>query len=117
MDVAIEEDPVVVLGWTAVALEGEILAILDARPAAGERLEVAFRRKEHELKQVLARLSIADARALHRRLVLSLPGDPIASRVGRLVVERRERLLHFLADARRREALGKPRLVGTSVAR
>jgi hypothetical protein len=34
-----------------------------------------------------------------------MSGDPIAARFGRLIFERRSRLLKFLAGARRREAL------------
>jgi hypothetical protein len=54
---------------------------------------------------LFARVSVNDARALHRRLSLSLADDPIATRFSRLVVERRARLMVFLADARRREAV------------
>jgi hypothetical protein len=93
------------LAWSSVKLEAEILETFAAPAAPGEQLELAFRRKEHELKVLFDRLSVADARALHRRFTLMLPGDPIASRFGRLISERRARLLAFLADARRREAL------------
>jgi len=93
------------LAWHSVKLEAEILETFAASSAPGERLELAFRRKEHELKLLFDRLSIADARELHRRFTLMLPSDPIASRFGRLIGERRARLLAFLADARRRQSL------------
>ncbi len=93
------------LAWSNVKLEAEILDTFAAPPAAGERLELAFRRKEHELNVLFDQLSVADARELHRRFTLMLPGDPIATMFGRLIGERRTRLLSFLADARRREAL------------
>jgi len=94
------------LTWTPVALELEILGVMERRPEVGERLEFAFRRKELELMSVFQQLSVADSRELHRRLSLMLADDPIAQRFMRLVPERRQRLLVFLLDARRRAALG-----------
>lgn len=94
------------LTWTPVALEAEILAVMDRRPEPGERLEFAFRRKELELMAVFDQLSLADSRELHRRLTLMLADDPIAKMFVRLVPGRRQRLLAFLFDARRRAALG-----------
>lgn len=95
--------------WRAVAIEHQIIEVLDARPEPGERIEFAFRRKEHELMSLFAQLSVIDALELHRRLRLSLSDDPLASRFGRLVVDRRARLMSYLADARRREALKRAR--------
>lgn len=103
--VADETDEERAIAWSCVALETEILATLVAPPCPGERLEVAFRRKEHELKGLFARLSVADARELHRRFTLMLPSDPVASRFRQLIAERRARLRAYLADARRREAM------------
>ena len=91
--------------WSAVKLEGEILDTLAKPPIPGERLDVAFRRKERELEAIFERLTLEDTRQLHRRLTLMLPTDPLAIHFGRLVPERRSRLLAFLADARRREVL------------
>lgn len=91
--------------WRRVELEDEILSILGAAPEPGERIEMAFRRKEQELIMLLARLSVLDAMELHRRLTLGLAGDPVAAQFGRLIAERRARLMSFLAGARRREAL------------
>lgn len=88
-----------------IELEHEILAIFDARPPDFESVAVTFRRKERALAEIFSRLSAADSLALQRRLDMGLPGDPIAARFGRLVVERRTRLLAFLADARRRIAI------------
>ena len=91
--------------WVTVALESEILAALDRQPEPGERIEFAFRRKEAELAAVFSRLSVADARELHRRLTLQLDGDPIGSRFVRMIAARRVRLMAFLGDARRRAAI------------
>lgn len=100
-----EDDEPRRITWRRVDLEDEILSVLGSAPEPGERLEMAFRRKEQELIMLFARLSAADARELHHRLTLGRADDPIATRFARLIAERRERLLSFLAGARRREAL------------
>ncbi len=81
------------------------LAILDGAPLDGETIDGAFRRKERELGAAFAELGALDARTMHARLAHPRSGDVLAARFSRLVVERRGRLLAFLADARRREAL------------
>jgi hypothetical protein len=91
--------------WPEVSCEREILALLEA-PLAGPTIEVAHGQRERELGEMFARLSVTDSRALHRRLANPSPRDPIASRFGLMIAERRQRLLSFLAGARRREALG-----------
>lgn len=95
------------MAYATVELEAQILETLAAPTDPDERREVAFRRKERALEAIFERLSVADSRELHRRLTLMLPEDPIAAQFGRLIAERRARLLAFLADARRREALRK----------
>lgn len=91
--------------WEPVSLEETILAALDTPTLPGEQIAIAFQRKEIVVRTLFAQLDIRESIALHRRLVLMLPDDPIAARFGRLVSERRARLLAFLADARRRAAL------------
>jgi len=91
------------LAWKPVAFEAEILAALDAPKQDHETSEAAFRRKEHEIGAVFARLTPADSLALERRLNLSLAGDPIAARFARLVAPRRLRLVSFLSEMRRRQ--------------
>ena len=73
-------------------------------PASGETVMVAHARKEGDLRDVFAGLTVLEARALHRRLERAAAGDPIAALFLRLAPDRRRRLLAFLADARRREA-------------
>lgn len=97
------------IAWRRVEREDEILAMLSAPPGPGERIEVAYRRKEHELMVLFGSLSVLDSMELHRRLTLSLRDDPVATRFGRLVVDRRVRLIAFLAGARRREAIARAR--------
>lgn len=89
--------------------DARLLGILAGGPADGETLDAAFRRKERELGALFATLDVATSRALHRRLSISADGDVVAARFGRLVSERRARLLAFLADARRREAIARAR--------
>jgi len=88
-------------------LEARMLAILDSPAQPGEPIDLAFRRKELELTQLFGRLDVLAARALHRRLVSPSARDALANRFSRFVAERRARLLAFLGDARRREALRK----------
>jgi len=90
-------------------VEQEIVEILRAAPTPGETIEAAYRRKEHALGSLFARLSPVEALALHRRLSAADRDDPIASQFGRLIASRRARLLAFLADARRRAARGRGR--------
>lgn len=92
--------------WSESPLEREMLGVLE-RPSAGETVETAYRRKECELVELFSRLTISDARALHRRLSNPSPDDPLATRFGRMIAERRQRLLAFLDGAWRREALGQ----------
>jgi hypothetical protein len=90
-------------------LESSIIAALDKPAAPGETASEAFRRKEQEVGDLFAAVSIADARELHRRLTLAKADDPIARRFTRLVRDRQARLIAFLADARRRAALASAR--------
>ncbi len=100
-----DDDTAPLRTWRPIAVEREVLYVLDSKPAPHEQLLFAFRRKESELRVLFAGLSLADARELHRRLSLVLPGDPIATGFMKLVVERRTRLVSFVADARRRHAI------------
>jgi hypothetical protein len=97
------------LSWNRVALEAEIHAALTEPAHPGEQLAFAFKRKEQRLGDLFALLSVADSRELHRRLTLVIADDELAALFGRLVAERRVRLLAFLADARRREAIQRGR--------
>jgi hypothetical protein len=86
-------------------IERALLAILSAGPAVGETIESAYKRKEHELGAAFARLSPLEARSLQRRLTAARSDDAMATQFARMVEARRARLLAFLADARRRQAL------------
>jgi len=84
--------------------EHALLEILRV-PVAGATLRDAFDHKEREIGEAFARLTPVEALVLHRRLANPVAGDELAAALGRLVVERRERLLSFLQGARRRAAL------------
>jgi hypothetical protein len=92
-------------GPRAAAVDGRLIAILEAPLAPGETAASGYRRKEEAIGAVLATLSVPESRALFARLTAAHPGDPLAEKLTRLTVERRHRLLAFLAEARRREAL------------
>ena len=86
-------------------IDARLIAILDAPLAPGETAMVGFARKEHELGAVFAQLNVFESRAMGTRLANPKAGDELANKFARLTVERRSRLLNFIADARRRAAL------------
>lgn len=90
--------------WSA-STDVALIAILEAPLHTGETLALGFARKEAELRHVLASLSVNESRALNTRLSCPKDGDPLTKAFMRLTAERRERLINFIADARRREAL------------
>jgi len=85
-------------------LRAPIRDIVLRAQAAGETVLVAHARKEGDLRDLFAKLTVLEARALHRRLERVCDDDPLAALFQRLAPDRRRRLLAFLADARRREA-------------
>jgi SpoVK/Ycf46/Vps4 family AAA+-type ATPase len=89
-------------------IDRELVDVLARTPGPGETIEMCFVRKERDLGALFAAFPVADARALHRRLVRDpAPGDELAVLFSRLKIERRRRLLDFLADARRRAVITK----------
>jgi len=90
-------------------LERDLIAALDAPLLPGESAHVGFARKERELAALFAAMDLADARAVHQRLMAGESGDVLVMKFGRLASERRARLLRFLADAPRREVVAKAR--------
>lgn len=91
------------------AIEDAILTVLTAGPLPGETTSVAFQRKERELGARFAALTVVQSMDLHDRLSNPDDRDALARQFQRLVAERRARLLTFLADARRREAIASVR--------
>lgn len=90
---------------TGGVIDESLLAILDAPARECETVAQTFQRKESEIIAVCAPLSLIDAHALRKRLATPQPGDRLAQQFARLVVERRTRIINYLADARRRAAL------------
>ena len=95
------------VGELSAAQEASLVASLRATPRAGETLHARFHRVEAEVGHQLAQLTVAESRTLHQRLIRAAAGDPLATAFHRMVADRKARLLAFLADARRREALGR----------
>jgi hypothetical protein len=85
----------------ALAIEQQLIAILTAERQGGETIELAYKRKEHDLAAVFAGLSHVQARALHVRLLAARGDDALASHFARLIEARRIRLLAFLIIPRR----------------
>lgn len=86
-------------------IETQLTQILASLPMPGETIELAYKRKEHEIGSVFASLSALESRALHERLTLARRDDALATQFSRLIEGRRLRLLAFLNDARRRDAI------------
>ncbi len=91
----------------------ELLVALDMPGAFGESAAALHHRKEQALGALFAALSVVEARALHKRLTLPRADDVVGARFGRLVADRRDRLLAFLESAQRREAIAKARRPAT----
>jgi hypothetical protein len=91
------------------SVEDKLIAILSAPSLQGETAVIAFRRKEAELLAVCATLSPIESMQLARRLERAKEGDAVAAAFGRLIVERRQRIIRFLNDARRRVAVAGAR--------
>jgi hypothetical protein len=109
---AVVDEPMRTTMQQAVSLEREIAEALDAPPFPGEQLAPAFARKERALATLFARLTVIEARGLHRRLTLLSADDVLVQLFQRLIPERRSRLLAFLAGARRREAVKHAKSIG-----
>lgn len=92
--------------WTD-STDVALIAIIEAPLYAGETAAVGFARKEAELIHIMGKLSVLESRALVSRLSYPKDGDQLAAMFMRLTADRRARLINFLADARRREALNR----------
>ena len=101
--------PLPIAGELSADLEATLLASLRTTATAGETVHALFQRIEAEVGHQLAQLTVIQSRALHQRLVHAAAGDPLATAFHRMVATRKGRLLAFLADARRREAVGHAR--------
>ena len=88
-----------------LAIDATLAAIFDAPLAPGETAFDGYRTKEIQLGAAMSQLTVLESRAMHARLANPLGSDALAAKFMRLTIDRRVRLLAFLADARRRAAL------------
>lgn len=93
-----------------VVIEQELIAILEAPAPAHLTSSHAFKLREEALLFVMSALTIAQSKRLHTRLVAQMSDDALAAAFQlRLVGDRRNRILQFLAQAPRRQALRNAR--------
>jgi hypothetical protein len=90
---------------TARAVDSALLALVLAPLRPGETALLGYARKERELRGAFSTLSLLEAHALRGRLEVCRSDDALALAFARLTVDRRTRLLTYLADARRRAAV------------
>ena len=68
---------------------------------SNETARVGHDRKEREVATLFAQLTPAQSLALSKRLAINAPDDPLAVAFGRMLVDRRNRLIAFLERLRR----------------
>lgn len=86
-----------------ISCEAQLMAIV-ATPISGGA-SAGYAQKEAEMQQVLAQLDHLESRALAQRLRIASPDDPFAAVLQRWTAERRGRVIAFLENSRRREAM------------
>ena len=84
-----------------------MIDVIDRPVDAAEGHQLGNDRKERQLRDLFAALSLREALEVRKRLAAARSGDRLAASFQRLVVERRGRLIAFLADAGRRAALAR----------
>ena len=87
-------------------IETKIVAVLRRPRNVNESQAEYGTNREAELCALFAELDVTRAFHLRRRLEIGRADDLLSSSFQRLVVDRRQRLLRFLGDARRRSMLG-----------
>src|SRR4051812_20119474 len=84
--------------------EAAMLEIL-LRPVAVGMAHAAHAEKEQQLEDLFERFTLIESWTLHKRLKYPAAEDQLAVAFARLIPERRQRLLDFLGDAKRRAAI------------
>ncbi len=84
----------------AIPIEQQIIDAIAQPLRGGETHRTGNDRKELEIATLLEQLTPVQSLALGTRLSNALPSDPIVVAFGRLVVERRIRLVAYLARRR-----------------
>ncbi|MBA3540124.1 MAG: hypothetical protein H0T79_10890 [Deltaproteobacteria bacterium] len=86
------------------ATEATMLALLHRAKPAGQGYSEAARRTETALCEVFRDLPAVEAYALEQRLGMGATGDVLVVAFGRLIPERRTRLVDYLRAVRRQAA-------------
>ncbi|MBA3394317.1 MAG: hypothetical protein H0T89_16850 [Deltaproteobacteria bacterium] len=86
-------------------LEAAIIETLRRPISPGQGHQLGNAARERELCELFAKLDVVQAHHLGRRLDQDRSDDVLAQAFRRLVIERRQRLRAFLADARRRQVM------------
>lgn len=85
----------------AIPVEAQLIAAIEQPLRAGEVHRVGNDRKEREIAGLLDTLTPVQSLALCTRLAAGTASDPLVIAFGRLLVERRNRLIAFLERRRR----------------
>ena len=85
----------------AIPSEQQILDLIAAPLRRDENFRSGHDRKEHEIAALLAQLTPVQSHALSKRLAINAASDPLVVAFGRLLVERRNRLVAYLERLRR----------------
>ncbi len=84
-----------------IPIEQQIIDTIAAPLHANETSRVGNDRKEREVAMLLAQLTPVQSLALSKRLAVNAADDPLAVAFGRMLVDRRNRLIAFLDRLRR----------------
>jgi hypothetical protein len=83
-----------------IPIERDIINVILTPALPGEGRGASYDRKEREISTLFDRLTPAQSLAVSRRLTNLIADDPLSAAFGRLVVERRVRLLAGLSRRR-----------------
>jgi hypothetical protein len=86
-------------------LEAQLVTILQAPADPALLASQDFARREVALYDVIETAPLIEVWQLHKRVSKALPDDCLASALARFAPDRRARVIAFMADARRRQAL------------
>ena len=89
-------------GAVAIPIEPQLIDLIAAPLHRDENFRTGNDRREHEIAALLAQLTPVQSLALSKRLAVNAANDPLVTAFGRLLVERRNRLVAFLDRRRRR---------------
>lgn len=87
-------------GPIAIPIEQDLIDLVVAPLAPGERRRDGHERREREIAELFRRLTPAQSLALSNRLARAAPADPVVVAFRRLLPERRTRLVNYLARCR-----------------